>query len=98
MITSGVKTEEYREIKPHWTRRLMNETAGFKHYDAVLFQNGYSEKSPRAMYRFIETKFGTADPEWSDNWQGAVFVIKLGERMEIPKVEMPKTIYAWADI
>ena len=29
MIESGVKTEEYREIKPHWIPRLLETPTGF---------------------------------------------------------------------
>ena len=34
MIESGVKTEEYREIKPYWSKRLLG-------LDAPLFSHRY---------------------------------------------------------
>ena len=37
MIESGVKTEEYREIKPYWCNRLLNrEPLGLNHWKTVL--------------------------------------------------------------
>lgn len=41
MIATGVKTEEYREIKPYWVNRFHN-----KKFDAVRFRNGYSKTAP----------------------------------------------------
>lgn len=48
LILSGVKTEEYREIKPYWTTRLT------KYFDlleastakTILFRNGYGYDKP----------------------------------------------------
>lgn len=41
LIKSGVKREEYREMKPYWHTRLLN-----KNYDAIRFRNGYSKDAP----------------------------------------------------
>ena len=75
MIASGEKKEEYREIKPYWEKTLMNENVD---YNAIKFKNGYAKNAPSVMVRFRGIKIGKAKPEWSDNWQGDVFVIKLG--------------------
>jgi hypothetical protein len=48
-IKAGIKTSEYRDYKPYWIKRLMNEPGSFKNYDAVLFQNGYSKDAPRML-------------------------------------------------
>lgn len=32
MIVSGVKAEEYREIKPYWTKRLLKKLSRFLAY------------------------------------------------------------------
>lgn len=53
MIRSGIKKEEYRDIKPYYTIRFNNEMekrkkdkfANYKVFD-VMFRNGYSSKSP----------------------------------------------------
>ena len=48
-------------------------------FDAVQFRNGYSKGAPTITLEFKGIEIGNAKPEWSDNWQGEVFVIKLGE-------------------
>lgn len=47
-ILEGTKTVEYREIKHYWTKRLFDETGKPKHYNFILFRNGYS-KDARTM-------------------------------------------------
>lgn len=92
MIASGEKKEEYREIKEYWQSRLCNydivsrnnsasyrDYYGYKYFDAVCFHNGYSKTAPTITLKFNGIEQGKAKPEWSDNWQGDVFVIKLGE-------------------
>jgi hypothetical protein len=46
-ILEGTKTEEYREIKPFWAKRL------FQQYDTVTFRNGYAKDAPLMV---VETK------------------------------------------
>ena len=62
MILSGEKKEEYREIKPYYDSRLLNEFGMFKDGNKLIhgntfppevdlrkwicFRNGYSAKSP----------------------------------------------------
>ncbi len=85
MIQSGEKKEEYREQKHYWLSRLkyycnytdmMHE---FEHdYTHVLFRNGYSKDAPKMLVKLEDTRFGKAKPEWSDNWQGEVIVLSLG--------------------
>lgn len=47
-------------------------------FDAVKFTNGYAKNAPSIMVECKGIEIGKAVPEWSDNWQGEVFVIKLG--------------------
>ena len=61
MIVAGEKTEEYREIKPYWIKRLttnceveydvaLETYCGkvlYRPYTHVLFINGYRKDSPR---------------------------------------------------
>ena len=42
MINDGIKTEEYREIKPYWIKRLEG-----RKYDIVEFRNGYQKDAPK---------------------------------------------------
>lgn len=44
MIKSGVKTEEYRELKPYYKSRFRE--FDFYRLVAVKFRNGYSRNSP----------------------------------------------------
>lgn len=87
MIASGEKKEEYREIKPFWIRRLHTiyksdksvEGNHQKPFDKVFFRNGYASNAPTMEVEFKGLDIGPAKPEWSDNWQGDVFIIKLGD-------------------
>lgn len=51
----------------------------YKNIDKVLLINGYGKNAPRITVRCLGIEIGNAKPEWSDNWQGDVFIIKLGE-------------------
>lgn len=113
MISTGQKLEEYRDIKPHWIKRLVyieypkeapddhknladdmffdyenghdfNQIlkgyfSKLKSFDAVTLINGYATDASRLTLEIKGIEIGTAKPEWSDNWQGNVFVIKLGK-------------------
>lgn len=46
-IASGRKTHEFRLVKPYWTKRLEG-----KHYDRVVFKNGYRRDSPTIRVEF----------------------------------------------
>lgn len=50
-----------------------------KHFDSVVFKNGYNADAPEITIKYNNLKISTAVPEWSDNWQGECFVISLGE-------------------
>ena len=100
MILSGIKTEEYREIKPYWCTRFSTLPydwctdielfkqqfiphwtgfeQSFNYYDTITFKNGYQKNAPEMTIEFKGIDIGEAKPEWSDNWQGDVFRIKLG--------------------
>ena len=95
LIASGEKKEEYRELKEYWYQRFFyseirerNNSISEKVYtepkrfDAVEFKHGYSEYAPMILVELKGIEIGHAKPEWSDNWKGEVFVIKLGEIIE----------------
>lgn len=74
MIASGEKTEEYREIKPYWEKRLK-----FGHnYDAVSFRNGYSKCAPHLMIECKGIFTGHGVLAWGA-LKEPVFIIKLGK-------------------
>lgn len=79
MITSGEKTEEYREIKPHWDARLR-----IGHYfDAVSFRNGYSKAAPKMLVECRGIFIGHGVQVWGAP-KDPVFIIKLGKIIEGP--------------
>ena len=80
LIQSGVKTEEYREIKPYWYHRLHN-----KHFDCVEFTLGYPKKddmSRRMMFNVKGIFIGEGVSELGAPDGVNVYVIALGERIE----------------
>ena len=90
MIASGEKKEEYREIKPFWTRRLIIPTEHIKEfvgaeykfvwYDKVEFSNGYGKSVPKVTLEFKGTTVGKPNPEWvDDEVNDQCFIIKLGK-------------------
>jgi len=80
LIKSGVKLEEYREIKPYWQNRLLywplDEIRPFSH---VQFTNGYSANSPRITVECKGIWIGSGRPEWGAVEGVTYFVIELGE-------------------
>lgn len=84
MIASGEKTEEYREPKDYWMRRLQrNSSLWFItiKFDCVTFRNGYSKNADTVTLRHLETICGCGRPEWGAEPGKEYFVIKLGERV-----------------
>lgn len=79
LIASGVKKEEYREMKHYWACRLGKiDGSYFRKYDQVEFKNGYGANVPTMLVECNGITIKEAKPEWSDNAQGKFFVISLG--------------------
>lgn len=74
MIASGVKREEYREMKPYWNKRLLS-----KKFDAVQFRNGYSPASPTMLVELKELQSGLGIIEWGAPEGKEVFILRLGK-------------------
>lgn len=53
-----------------------------KNIEYIQFRNGYSKDAPTILVECNGITYGTARPEWSDNWQGEVFIIKLGKILQ----------------
>jgi hypothetical protein len=96
LILSGEKKEEYREIKRYWIHRLCDEVeyetgitweGVFKKFDNIEFINGYGKNAPKMIVECKGINIGQAKPEWSDNWKGDVFIIKLGKIIETKNCE-----------
>lgn len=79
LIESGIKTEEYREIKPYWIKRLCISDSDFKHYDKVKFSYGYTKKTMTFLIEKISK--GKGKKEWGA-MDDEVFIITLGNRVE----------------
>lgn len=84
MIVSGVKKEEYRDIKPYYTSRLIN--IGLLDKMArptnksvwIMFRNGYSKSSPtfKALCK-LDIKQGNV--EWGAEPDTMYYVLKIKE-------------------
>lgn len=64
-----------------------NDNFPFKKYNTVTFLNGMKTKTPTIIIECKGISIGTAKPEWSDKWQGEVFIIKLGEIIETKNIK-----------
>ena len=85
MIESGIKTEEYREFKEYWFKRLVEdgnfstkEIRKFKDFDTITFVYGYTRRKMTFECKGIH--LGTGNPEWGAEPGKEYFVIKLGRR------------------
>lgn len=73
MIERGEKTEEYREIKPYWNKRLIN-----RKYTHVKFSYGYTKRT--MTFEIERITIGAGNPKWGAPFE-FVFIIKLGKRV-----------------
>ena len=71
-ILSGKKTEEYREIKPYWSKRLSKE------YDIIQFRNGYGSKVPAFDIELLNIKVGIGKRLWGAPDE-EVYILSLGK-------------------
>ena len=74
MIASGEKKEEYREIKPYWSSRLIE-----KHFTHICFRNGYAKDAPRFTAELKGIRVCTGRTEWGAAEGEIYFVLELGE-------------------
>lgn len=90
MIKSGVKKEEYREIKPYWKKRLRNIALktdlstvyeGFQRYDRLVFTLGYPKSDDmerRLIFKNPKICISAGKPEWGAEHGKEYFVITWG--------------------
>lgn len=69
-IASGEKTEEYRDYKEYWIKRLS------KDFDEIHFRNGYSKDCP---FMRVEYK----GKRLTQRHGKTVFALKLGRVLEV---------------
>ena len=76
MVASGLKKEEYRTIKPYWTKRLSNN------FDAVLFRNGYGKNAPSVLVELKDLRTGRGWLKWGAPPNEEVYILELGKILE----------------
>lgn len=92
LILSGEKLEEYREIKPYWLRRLVDNWEDYddshvfegeyrKAYGFIKFKNGYGADVPSFFIEWKGLEVKTPEPGWApDEFLGKkYFALKLGK-------------------
>lgn len=86
MIESGVKKEEYRELKPYWLKRLTcncddstSSCCDTKCFEQVVFHYGYTKKT--MSFEFVNITIGYGNTLWGAPVDKEVFIIKLGNRL-----------------
>lgn len=89
MILSGVKTEEYREIKPYWINRLAWHGAqGITGYDTITFSNGYSKERREMIVDFIYLRKSYGNPEWGAMPGVKYYTLGLGEIISTTRCDL----------
>ena len=88
MIKSGEKKEEYREIKPYWTKRFennLNEVVLNMNYrypmiesakGTVIFKNGYQKNASKIKCE-INIKVNIGKLEWGAEPNKSYYVLKI---------------------
>lgn len=85
MIESGVKSEEYREIKPYWISRFMRRKSDgsllyqFKTYTHVRFRYGYTKRTMTFEIEGLDT--GVGNTEWGAIPNRQMYIIKIGKKI-----------------
>ena len=83
-ILHGQKTEEYREVKPYWTRRLAHQ------YGTITFRNGYEADSPVMEVEYLG--FSITRVNIPGTIAGEVYALKLGRIIRTERCDHLKPI------
>ncbi len=70
-IAGGEKLEEYRKVKPYWTKRIEG-----REYDEIHFRNGYHPDAPFMRVAYRGWQFKQIGGE-------SVYALQLGSILEI---------------
>ena len=93
MIESGEKTEEYRETKHYWIKRILEGSAAQQteltsvprqiskqtKYERVCFHRGYTNRT--MIFEIKEISVGVGKALWGAPIDKEVIIIKLGSRI-----------------
>ena len=74
MILSGIKKEEYREMKPFWHKRFL---AG-KEFKTITFSNGYGKQRRQFVIECLGVQSSLGIVEWGAPEAVCVYILKLG--------------------
>ncbi len=101
MIRSGEKKEEYREIKPYWTKRLNNELdrmlksiipsnverdlRKYPQWLMVKFRNGYRKDSPTIMCG-CKIIINKGKEEWGAEPNKEYYILEILEILEVQNI------------
>lgn len=100
MIISGEKKEEYREIKPYWTKRFLKTDIEFKteaiinsmkqghcsFTKTVIFKNGYRKNSPK-LQCMVDITIGKGFKIWGAEPGKLYYVLKILSVEEVTDVK-----------
>ena len=75
MILSGVKKEEYREMKPYFNLKFL---ASGKKYDTITFSNGYAKNRRQFVIELQAIQNGLGIENWGAPLGVRVWILKLG--------------------
>ena len=86
LIASGEKIHEFRQIKPYWEKRLLDEQYNPIKFDEVRFRNGYKKDAPFMRVKWLGMAIGL--PKWwwpkhGENIDKLSFIIQLGSVLEV---------------
>lgn len=90
LIASGKKVHEFREDKPYWRKRLVDEHLGIgNHFDIVRFRNGYRKDAPEMDVECKGISF--THPKWftfknGESFDCDVIVISLGKVLRLSNI------------
>lgn len=70
LIKSGVKKEEYRDIKDYYRKKFENNT-----YHNVIFHRGYT--STKTKYKIENISIGKGKQEWGADPNKNYYIIKF---------------------
>lgn len=59
LIEKGIKTEEYRELKDYWHKRMKVSPSNTRPFDFVEFTNGYNKQSPQITFELVNIRLDT---------------------------------------
>lgn len=87
MIASGFKMEEYREIKPYWTKKIESKEGekAFRPIKFLRLRNGYTRNAREIFIICTGIRIGIPRPEWSGGQipQKPVYIFSLGSIITI---------------